>query len=147
MIKDTKDLRNVNNEIVLKIPSKENFLVIARLLVAGLLSEYDINIEKIEDIKLILDEAASLLITEPINDIEIILKWQEINNSIKLIITITSKDIDKIIINNLMKAGLRIHILNYLCDKFSIENNANIFIIKLEKTIQYESAIFKINKL
>jgi anti-sigma regulatory factor (Ser/Thr protein kinase) len=147
MIKDTKDLKNINNEIVLKIPSKENFLVIARLLVSGLLSEYDINIEKIEDIKLILNEAASLLITEPINSIEIIVKWEELNNSIKLIIAITSKDIDKMIINNLMKAGLRIHILNYLCDKFSIENNGNIFIVKLEKIIQYEPQNFKINEL
>jgi len=146
MIKNTKDIMNINNEIVLKIPSKDNFLVIARLIVSGLLSEYDINIEKIEDIKLILNEAASLVITEPINNIEIILKWEELNNSIKLIITIISKDIDKMIINNLMKAGLRIHILNYLCDKFSIENNENIFIIKLEKIIQYELTNFKINK-
>ncbi len=133
-----KDIKNVNNVIVLKIPSKENFLVIPRLTISGLLSEYDINIEKIEDIKLILNEAASLLLTTPTNDIEIILKWEELDKNLKLIIQIISKDINKIILNNLMKSGLRIHILNYLCDKFSIDNKENIFFINLEKVIELD---------
>ncbi len=136
-----KDIRNVNNTIVLKIPSKENFLIIPRLTISGLLSQYDINIEKIEDIKLILNEAASLLLTTPINSIEIILKWEELNKKLKITIQIISKDIDKIILNNLMKSGLRIHILNYLCEKFSIDNKENIFFINLEKVIELEKSI------
>ncbi|MGB9638830.1 MAG: hypothetical protein ACP5RD_01600 [bacterium] len=133
-----KDIKNINNTITLSIPSKENFLIIPRLIISGLLSEYDVNIEKIEDIKLILNEAASLLITNPVNNIEIILKWEELDKYLKLIINITSVDSDKMILNNLVKAGLRIHILNYLCDKFLIDNKENIFSIKLEKTISLE---------
>lgn len=133
-----KDIKNINNTITLSIPSKENFLIIPRLIISGLLSEYDVSIEKIEDIKLILNEAASLLITDPINKIEIVLNWEESVNYLKLIINITSTDVNKIILNNLMKAGLRIHILNYLCDKFSIDNKEDLFSIKLEKIIHLE---------
>ena len=137
MLNNIKE-ENINNIIELKIPSKEKLLIIPRLIISGILSEYDVSIEKVEDIKLILNEAASLLLTVPTNNIEILIKWEKLDKSIKLELTITSKDINEIIINNLMKSGLRIHILNYLCNKFSIDQKQHFFTIYLEKRIDLD---------
>ncbi|MFN4220236.1 MAG: hypothetical protein ACK4GJ_04870 [bacterium] len=113
-------IENENLNINLTLPLKENLVIIPRLIIAGLLSNEKINIEEIENTKLIISEALNLLIdktTQNKVNIDFFLEKNQEKLILKLIIrTILTNEI----LQNISKSGLTVQILSYLCSKFSI---------------------------
>lgn len=123
------------NEITLTFPLKTNLIIIPRLIISAILSNEQINIEEIENTKLIISEAINLLIEENnIKPATIKFNTQKEENFLIIKLSITT-DLTTSTIENLSKNGLTIHILNYLCSKFYIKKTTNQIQIFLEKEI------------
>lgn len=146
-------MENIKSEslnLSLTLPLKENLTVVPRLIIAGLLSNEKVNIEEIENTKLITSEAINLLIDKFYPNTAIInfyLEKREKKIIFKLKIT---TEITKNILNNISRNGLTIEILNYLCSKFTLKEvppkkdfknfpPKNFIELTLEKEIELEN--------
>lgn len=134
-MKTVDERTKTNLEIILTFPSQESLIIIPRLVISGLLSNYKITLEEIENTKLLISEAINLLIDKTnYNNITLKISLEDKQNTILLRTIITSKT-SKYILQNLSKSGLTIHILSYLCSKFSAKELGEYIEILLEKEI------------
>jgi anti-sigma regulatory factor (Ser/Thr protein kinase) len=131
-------ITNNNQEVKITIPNKNKFLIIPRLVVSGLLSEYNITLEELENSKLIISEAINLVLDNssqtPLS-ISFSIKEDNIKENIIELVIIISTSLTDDILQNLSKNGFTIHVLNYLCKKFIIKQYQKTIEINLIKKI------------
>lgn len=111
-------------KIKIEIPKKPEFISCIRLFSSAISNIYDLDIERIEDIKLIISEICVFFINNIKKDTECILLEYFLEND-RIVVEITDKNDEKLSDNVISENEMFALIIDSLADKCDIDSDNN----------------------
>lgn len=124
---------NENDNIKISIPNKPEFVSVVRLTTSAIANRIGFNIEEIDDIKVAIAEACTIMLENKSEENNIDIEYILESNKITIVVRNNKSEIN---LEQLDEKGLGLFIIKSLMDKVEINNKQSYGELKMIKKIE-----------